>query len=154
MISFLELSSDFDLDITSEDLFCWSRHINTFHIIRFWTYLMSIQDGATALIISAHAGNESVLTLLLEAKADVNHVNSVRHSFLEYLTEFRYHFLCLFSYCFWLILSLILELFIYFYGDVTALWLNVTYVWYCIRMVLQRLLWLYVENIRSWSYCC
>jgi hypothetical protein len=68
--------------------------MNAFHIIRFRTYLMSIQDGATALIISAHAGNESVMTLLLDAEADVNHANSVRHSFLEYMTEFRSHFLC------------------------------------------------------------
>jgi ankyrin repeat protein len=40
---------------------------------------MPIQDGATALIISANGGNESVMALLLEAKADLNHANSVRH---------------------------------------------------------------------------
>lgn len=40
---------------------------------------MPIQDGATALIISANGGNESVMALLLDAKADLNHANSVRH---------------------------------------------------------------------------
>ena len=40
---------------------------------------MPIQDSATALIISANGGNESVMALLLDAKADLNHANSVRH---------------------------------------------------------------------------
>jgi ankyrin repeat protein len=47
----------------------------------FTTYMsIKIQAGATALISAAGGGHASVVTLLLDAKADVNHADNVRHS--------------------------------------------------------------------------
>ena len=38
---------------------------------------MIIQNGSTSLILAAIGGYASVVTLLLDAKADVNHVDEV-----------------------------------------------------------------------------
>jgi ankyrin repeat protein len=38
------------------------------------------QDGTTALTAAARGGCASVVTLLLDAKSDVNHADNVRHS--------------------------------------------------------------------------
>jgi ankyrin repeat protein len=39
--------------------------------------------------MAATEGHESVVTLLLDAKADVNYSNSVRHSLLHLLLDYR-----------------------------------------------------------------
>lgn len=39
-----------------------------------------LQDGATALLYAAMSGHASVVTLLLDAKADVNHADIVRQT--------------------------------------------------------------------------
>jgi ankyrin repeat protein len=39
-----------------------------------------IQDGRTALTCAAAEGHSSVVKVLLDAKADVNHADNVRHS--------------------------------------------------------------------------
>jgi ankyrin repeat protein len=46
--------------------------------------LLLNQNGSTALIAAAIVGHESVATLLLDAKADVNHADNVRHSSIHY----------------------------------------------------------------------
>jgi Ankyrin repeats (many copies) len=46
------------------------------------------QDGLTALMMASGKGHASVVTLLLDAKADVNLANNVRHS-VRYLFSLR-----------------------------------------------------------------
>jgi hypothetical protein len=45
-----------------------------------FSYWLSIQKGRTALIWAAAEGHSSVVKLLIDAKADVNHADHVRHS--------------------------------------------------------------------------
>lgn len=51
-------------------------HYNT-HLVDGNLYLSFNQAGQSALMMAADAGHESVVTLLLEAKAQVNLANSV-----------------------------------------------------------------------------
>jgi ankyrin repeat protein len=44
---------------------------------------IKIQAGATALMSAAGGGHASLVTLLLDAKADVNHADNVRHYLLS-----------------------------------------------------------------------
>ena len=44
--------------------------------------IMLTQYGHTALIVAANGGHASVVTLLLDAKADVNHASLVRHIYV------------------------------------------------------------------------
>jgi ankyrin repeat protein len=46
-----------------------------------------IQDGTTSLMVAAIGGHGSVVALLLDAKADVNRANTVRHAILSFIMK-------------------------------------------------------------------
>jgi hypothetical protein len=48
-------------------------------ILQYLSYTMLGQDGTTALSAAARGGCAPVVALLLNAKADVNHADNVRH---------------------------------------------------------------------------
>jgi Ankyrin repeat len=53
-------------------------------ILQYLSYTMLGQDGTTALSAAARGGRAHVVALLLDAKADVNHADNVRHYAAEY----------------------------------------------------------------------
>ena len=57
--------------------------VTTWHDVIGWPslYFKLTQDGTTALIMAAMKGHTSVVTLLLDAKADANHADNVSHAF-------------------------------------------------------------------------
>ena len=50
-------------------------------------YFTLTQNGQTALMVAASGGHTSVVTLLLDAKADVNLADNVRYSFCKSCRE-------------------------------------------------------------------
>ena len=71
-------------------IFSTNRHGHMYAISRYTLFIkltrhafIPDQNGTNALHSASAGGHLSVVTLLLDAKADVNHVDQVRHVFFR-----------------------------------------------------------------------
>lgn len=56
----------------------------------YLTRELYLQGGDTALLKAAHGGHASDVALLLDAKADPNHANNVRFTYISVLVIFAF----------------------------------------------------------------